>query len=138
MIVQDIRTSESWQQKREMAHERYEQIKAGGAFDMEENFIPTREDFVAVYTVIRREFRLGHDAMSSDVMLSLLNRGDRSSINYVKLKFIIRILHELKICGVEITEDDHYKFDVYFSASKTNIEKSSILKMLRSQCRNRS
>ena len=41
----------------------------------------------------------------------------------------------MRICGVEEREDGTYRFDIYFNASKTNIEKSSILKKLKSQCR---
>ena len=137
LIVQDIRISEEYEKKCNDSKLRYEQISAGEAFDVEEDVIPNRDDFAAVYTIIRREFRLGHETLTADMLLSLLNKPDRPTINYIKLQFIIKILNELKICGVEFAGKDRYKFDVYFSASKTNIEKSSILKMLRSQCRNR-
>ena len=137
LIVQDIKTSENYEKKCNDIKARYEEIESGGAFDMEENILPTRDDFAVVYTVIRREFRLGRDTLSTDVLLSLLAKTENSNINYIKLKFIIKILNELKICGVEQIDKEHYKFDVYFSASKTNIEKSSILRMLRGQCRNR-
>jgi len=137
LIIQDIKMSEEYEKKCMDSKLRYEQITAGAPFDSEEDIIPNRDDFAAVYTTIRREFRLGHDTLTTDVLISLLNKPDRPEINYIKLKFIIKILNELKICGVESTGTDRYKFDVYFSASKTNIEKSSILKMLRSQCRNR-
>lgn len=137
LIVQDIRLSEEYEKKCIDSKLRYEQISAGEMFDMEEDIIPNRDDFAAVYTTIRREFRLGHETLTSDMLLSLLNKPDKPHINYIKLQFIIKILNELRICGVECTGKDRYKFDVYFSASKTNIEKSSILKMLRSQCRNR-
>lgn len=137
LIIQDIKISDEYEKKCMDSKLRYEQITAGEAFDPEEDIIPNRDDFAAVYTTIRREFRLGHDTLTTDVLISLLNKPDRPTINYIKLKFIIKILNELKICGVETTGPDRYKFDVYFSASKTNIEKSSILKMLRSQCRNR-
>ena len=137
LIVQDIKLSEKYEQKCKSIRTRYEEIEEGGEFDMEENIIPNRDDFAVVYTTIRREFRLGRDSLSTEVLLSLLNKTDKNEINYIKLKFIIKILNELKICGVEQIDEEHYKFDVYFSASKTNIEKSSILKMLRSQCRNR-
>ena len=136
LIVQDIRLSEEYEKRCSDIKKRYEEISAGGAFDVEEDIIPNRDDFAAVYTTIRREFRLGHEVLTSDILLSLLGKTDRP-INYIKLQFIIKILNELKICGVENVGEDRYKFDVYFSASKTNIEKSSILKMLRSQCRNR-
>jgi len=137
MIVQDIKISTDYEKKRTDCRVRYDEINSGGEFDLEEDVIPTRDDFAAVYTTVRREFRLGHDVLSVDVLLSLLNKPDRPVINYIKLRFIIKILNELKICGVEKTDDEHYRFDVYFTASKTNIEKSSILKMLRGQCRNR-
>ncbi len=137
LIVQDIQMSRSYEQKCKDSKTRYKEIEAGGDFDMEEGVIPNRDDFAAVYTTVRREFRLGHDTLSTDVILSLLSKTEGADINYIKLKFIIKILNELKICGVEQMGEDHYKFDVYFSASKTNIEKSSILKMLRNQCRNR-
>ena len=137
MIVQDIKLSGEYLKRQSDCRLRYEQINSGAEFDLEENVIPTRDDFASVYTTVRREFRLGHDVLSTDVLLSLLNKPDRPSINYIKLKFIIKILNELKICGVEMPDDEHYKFDVYFSASKTSIEKSAILKMLRGQCRNR-
>jgi len=39
---------------------------------------------------------------------------------------------------VEERGDGSYRFDIYFNASKTNIEKSSILKKLKSQCKDRS
>ena len=137
LIVQDVKTSENYEKKCNDIRGRYEEIAAGGSFDMEENVIPTRDDFAEVYKTIRREFRLGRDTLSTDVLLSLLAKTEGASINYIKLRFIIKILNELKICGVEQIDSDHYKFDVYFSATKTNIEKSSILRMLRGQCRNR-
>ena len=137
LIVQDIKTSEAYEKKCNGIKARYEEIESGASFDMEENVLPTRDDFAVVYTIIRREFRLGRDTLSTDVLLSLLAKTENCNINYIKLKFIIKILNELKICGVEQIDKEHYKFDVYFSASKTNIEKSSILRMLRGQCRNR-
>ena len=60
------------------------------------------------------------------LLFDIKKQHPTSNITYIKLKFIIKILNELKICGVEQIDEDHYRFDVYFSASKTNIEKSSI------------
>ena len=64
----------------------------------------------------------------------MLNAGAPHAIGYGKLKYILEIFHELKICGVEEIEADVYRFDIYFNASKTSIEKSNILKKLKSQC----
>ena len=74
--------------------------------------------------------------MSLRRILSLLERNTHGRrINYVKLRFILLIFYELKICGVEQIGDGIYEFDMYFNGSKTSIDKSSILRKLRSQCK---
>ena len=55
-------------------------------------------------------------------------------MNYGKLKYILRVFNELQLCEVEEIQSDLYQFRIFFHASKTNIEKSSILKKLKSQC----
>ena len=52
------------------------------------------------------------------------------------MKYVLEVFNELQICGVE-EQGDAYRFDIYFNASRTNIEKSSILKKLKSQCKSR-
>ena len=49
------------------------------------------------------------------------------------MKFILRILDELRICEVTECADDVYTFNVFFNGSKTDIEKSFILKKLKGQ-----
>jgi ssDNA-specific exonuclease RecJ len=134
MLVQDIKYSEEYASAYKQERSRYEQIKNGAQFDESEDIIPTREDFASVYTLIRKEFRMGKTTFSDKTLLSLL-RANGFEIGYIKLKYIIRILQELKICGVSELSDGFYSFDVYFNASKTSIEKSAILKKLRGQCR---
>ncbi len=137
MIVQDIRISETYAQDLAMQMERYEQIRTGDALREGEDVsvIPTREDFALVYTFLRREFRQGNDMFPERILLACLQKEAPGKINYIKLKFILRVLEELQICGVREPEKGFYIFDVYFSASKTSIDKSSILKKLRGQCR---
>ena len=61
-------------------------------------------------------------------------KAEGTEIGYCKLKFILAILRELQICEIEETGEDVYSFEIFFNASKTSIEKSSILKKLRGQC----
>ena len=79
--------------------------------------------------------------MDVDDLLKLVNASDDVHINYIKLMYIIRILNEMKVCRIENMSEyegeNIFRFDVYFNASKANIEKSSILKKLKSQCRDR-
>lgn len=138
MIVQDIKPSERFHRHCASMQSRYESIRSGGMFDEEEDIIPVRDDFALVYTVIRREFRMGHDKISDRTLLSLVNTQNPGQVNYIKLQYILLILHEMKVCGVERQGGGVNRYSVYFNASKTNLEKSSILHKLRSQCRNRS
>lgn len=138
MIVQDIRLSRRSREDSRNLHRRYEEVLGGGIFDPEENFIPDREDFAAVYTVLRREFRMSNTSLSDRMILAMLKSSNPDrDINYVKLMIILKVFRELDICGVEKLDDGYFGFDISFSPSKTSIEKSSILKKLRIQCRSR-
>jgi hypothetical protein len=107
----------------------------GEEFASCENVLPNREDIAEVYKLLRRECRIGHNTFSHKTLLSTLNLTSALQINYIKLKFIIAILAELKLCGVKEPGDNLYIFDVYCDAAKTNIENSEILKKLRLQCK---
>ena len=135
LVVQDFKPSAAHEAAFALERERYLAVRGGDAFDEAEGFLPERPDFAHVYTVLRREFRNGRARFTERELLSLLNVGAPRPINYVCLKYMLEVFHELRICGVEEVEEGVYLFDVYFNASKTNIEKSSILKKLKSQCR---
>ncbi len=134
LLVRDMRAAERACAVRPSDKKRYEEIKAGDAFSAEENILPVRDDFARVYTALRREFRAGGDTMSLTAIQKEVNAVGASGIGYVKLKFILYILNELKICDVNEISDDVYRFNIFFNANKTSIEKSSILKKLRGQC----
>ncbi|MBQ9777594.1 MAG: hypothetical protein IJW22_01590, partial [Clostridia bacterium] len=135
MILQDYKPSERYCSEWEGMEQRYREVRAGGSFAADEGFIPERSDFAHVYQVLRREFRQGNDVFPERVLLPMLNCGAPRPINYVCLKYILEVFHELNICGVEEIEPGVYRFDVFFQASKTNIEKSYILKKLKAQCK---
>ncbi len=134
LILHDLLPSAAQTDARSSERARYEEIKAGAKYMPEENILPSREDFAQVYTALRREFRSGVSVLDIRTMQRLLGAEAQCCINYIKLKFILRILNELKICSVEEIGDDMYRFNIFFNANKTNIEKSSILKKLRGQC----
>ena len=68
-------------------------------------------------------------------LLSMLHAQGDTQLNYIKLKFIIRIMQELQICGITETSEDVYVFEFRYQPTKTNIEKSSILRKLKTQLR---
>ncbi len=135
LIVQDFKPSQCYESECNEHIARYREVRAGAEFSAAEDLVPAREDFAHVYTVLRREFRQGKDIFSERALLPMLNAGAPHPINYGKMKYILEIFHELKICGVEQIEEGIYRFDIYFNASKTNIEKSYLLKKLKSQCK---
>ena len=137
LIIRDFRISEDFTNKLNEDKQRYADIKAGGRFCCADNILPSREDFARVYTVLRREFRSGTSVLNMKDMLKLINSGNSQAINYIKLKYVLNILNELKICDVVELGSDIYRFQVIFNASKTSIEKSNILKKLRTQCTDR-
>ncbi len=137
MIIRDARLSETYRKTILDIKRRYSEINSGAIYEPEECVIPDRDDFAAVYTVLRREYRSGSDIIDDKTLLKLVNSYDRPRINYIKLKYILRIMNELKICRVEEIENDIYRFEIFFNAAKTNIERSSILKKLKSRCSDR-
>jgi single-stranded-DNA-specific exonuclease len=136
LLVHDMRVAECVRKRLLEQKQRYADIRAGKSFAEDENVVPDRDDFACIYTVLRKEFRAGNDTMSIGDMQRLANLSG-SEINYIKLKFILLILSELNICGVDEIDGDVYKFNVFFNAGKTSIERSSILKKLKGQCERR-
>ena len=135
MIVQDMKYAERFETVYTKEVARYEEIRAGGEFSETENVLPSRDDIAIVYTALRREFRAGRTVFSMRRLLAMLQGVEGGDIGYVKLKFIIRIMQELQICGVTETDPDTYVFEFQYQTAKTNIEKSSILRKLKTQMR---
>ena len=138
MVLQDTRPAKSYSSEIERQKIRYAEINGGDTFTMAEDIIPDREDFAVVYKLLRREYRHENSVTDRKTLMKQLSAfHDCKSINYIKLKYILRILNELKICEIEEIGDDIYRFSVIFNASKTSIDKSSILKKLKSRCTDR-
>ncbi len=118
------------------AKARFAEIFAGASFYADEDVVPNREDFAAVYTVVRRFVRGGTDTMSMRRMASLLHTDGRD-VGYIKLKMIFRIFQELNLLGIEEVEEDVFRFRLQFHSTKTDLEKSNLLRLLRSRVRMR-
>ena len=132
LILQDIRLSDEYLSYFKKENELYVAIRQGASYTEDDKILPNREDFVAVYTLLRKEFRTGNDIMSEVEIFHKLS-ATSSDIRLAKLKIILEILNELRICTVEEVSPGIYQYDIYFNSEKTNIEKSSILKKLKTQ-----
>ena len=56
------------------------------------------------------------------------------NVNYAKLRFVISILGDIRVCGIAEETDKTVSIEVYKNAAKTNIELSETYKKLREQC----
>ena len=135
LLVQDMKLSQASLRENDEARARYDEIRLGALIDPEEDVIPVRDDIAAVYKLLRREYRNGHTVFTVRRLLSYLKIHGIDTVGYIKLKFIIRIMQELLVCGVTESAEDTYVFEFYDSTAKTNIEKSSILHKLKKQLR---
>ncbi len=134
LIVRDITHTAAQKLVWQREEERFGEIWAGGFFAEEENLFPTRQDFAEVYRLLSSALRSGTDTMSHRDILSRLSRSDNGArIGYVKLKIIIMVMKELNIVTIDEIEDEVYKFGIHYSTTKTDLEKSTLLRKLRSQ-----
>ncbi len=136
LTVKDIRPAESEQEKNKIAERRFLEIAEGDNFSEEERVVPDRDDFAAVYTVIRRLVRGGSDTFTTRSMHAQL-RAAGYDIGIIKLKFIFKIFREMNILGIEEVGEETYRFHLKFSTTKTDLEKSNILHQLRQRERRR-
>jgi len=133
LIVKDVKLAERQLDQSEQDRRRFEEIWAGSPFSREEDVLPSRADFAAVYTFVRQCVRYGCDCMTHRAMLAKLSASAGGSMSYVKLKYVIRVLQEMNLMGIDEISDEMYRFKLNFSDTKVDLDKSNILKKLRSQ-----
>ncbi len=133
LFVKDMRLSSAFEADYSALRARYEEIRAGAEFSAEEDVIPTRDEMAVVYTMLRREFGQKHTYFPIRRILGMLEIANCRHIGYLKLEMILRIMQELRICDVTEPTTDCFIFDFYFHPTKTSIERSSILRKLKTQ-----
>ena len=133
-IVRDIKRSASKQTAMEMEKERFAEIWNGAKFSPNENVLPTRDDFAAVYRMIVATVRCGVDTLDTrDILFRLSQTKEGAGIGYVKLLIIIKVMQELNLMGINEIKDGTYQFSVQYKSSKTELDKSTLLRRIRSQ-----
>ena len=134
LIIRDIKQSASHRSFVKMEHERFYEVWNGGRFTPDEQVLPTREDFALVYRTIVEAARMGNDKLTvRDIIYRLSLKKDSVSVGYIKLMVIIKVMQELNIMGIEELEDETYRFKVQYKSGKTELDKSNLLRRLRSQ-----
>ncbi|MBE6643901.1 MAG: single-stranded-DNA-specific exonuclease RecJ [Ruminococcaceae bacterium] len=133
LIVKDIKRTVGVADVAQEERERFLEIWNGAPIMPDENVLPSREDFVAVYRFILASSRIGVDSFSHRELVIRLAKGpDAVDMNYVKLKIIIKVFQELNVLGIDEFKEENYRFTVRY-AQKTNLEKSGLLRRFRNQ-----
>ena len=136
LIVKDVKLSANNKDYYDSLRKRYLEIHTGESFSEEENVLPTREDFAKLYRFILASLRQGNDTYSHRELVSELSKiRDGREIGFIKLKFMIKVFIELNIINIDEEEEEQYKFKISYSTSKTDLEKSHLLRKLRQQKR---
>lgn len=131
--IKDIKPSERTAHFERVNEEIYQSVKNGEAALDCDYVIPSRDDFAEVYNLLRSSARLGKENYRYSRLLSEILKGNPSSnINYVKLKFIIKVFRELNIVAIEEIDALTFAYHITFSKNKTSLDKSNILKKLKS------
>lgn len=113
----------------------YQKICQGARFSTEDAVVPTREDFALIYKLMRAEGKLGHSVISERVLLSHLHAHATHPVNRIRVRFVLRILHEMQLCKIRDMNNGIYMFEMIGqSGGKINLEDSVILQTLRRQC----
>ena len=134
LIIRDLKPSQSQQAALQDERNRFEAIRAGAHISAGEDVIPSRDDFAAVYNLIRLSLRSGVNTLAHRDITSRLSAPSWGvNIGYIKLKFIIMILKELNLVGIDEIQNEVYSFEIHYTSTKTDLDKSTLLKKLRSQ-----
>ena len=136
LILKDIKQSKAQRELTKGETARFEEIWNGEQFTKDEDVLPSREDFSHVYRFLVSSVRGGIDTFEHRELCSKLSSyRSRHRINYIKLKIIIKVFIELNLIGIEELSEELYKFKLHYSTSKTELEKSNLLRRLRLQLR---
>ncbi len=136
LIIKDIRLSKAHGKSYENERSRFEEIWSGELILPNEDVVPSREDFAVFYRLISASLRTGTDTFAHrELSLKLLRSYEQNNIGYIKLKIIIKVLQELNLIGIEEFDEEKYRFSLKYTSSKTDLEKSNLLRRLRLQQR---
>ena len=85
---------------------------------------------------MQNSLHAGIDTFTHKDLLTKFSGNNLSrEIGYVKLKFMIMVFKEMNLLQIDEFENEKYRFKLQYSTTKKNLNKSSILKKLRSQMR---
>lgn len=129
--LKDIKLSERNVHFEKVNEEIFQNAKMGISDLPYDYVVPSRDDCMKVYNYLNQASRMGKNIYRYFRLLSDLS--NESTLNYVKIKFIISIFRELNIINIDFIDDYSFSFRFSYPKIKTNLDKSNILKKLKQQ-----
>jgi single-stranded-DNA-specific exonuclease len=130
--IKDIKTSETVINEQEKGEREYELARAGEYEGSSADIIPCREDFAFMYNFLLHEAREGIGEYSYVRLLHAIRAKKREfSIGYIKLKLMIKVFRELNIVSITEKDETSFEFRISYTKTKTSLDKSNILKRMR-------
>ena len=136
LIVKDVRLTEHQQRAEDAEQELYDRIRQGEVAGLERfapRVVPTRDDFAAVYTILRRELKMDRTVFTARALRYLLiQNGCR--VGYVKMKFILLTFRELNLMSVKRlrASTETFAFHAIPQTGKTDLDSAQIYRKLKS------
>jgi single-stranded-DNA-specific exonuclease len=134
LVAQDVALSTKCAEKYEQEKQRYHEICSGSPFFCDEDVLPSRGDVAEIYKLIRRENTDGFTTFSYRMLRSRVFDACNRNMNYIKLRFALDILCDMRVCDIKLTDEDRFEAEVCKNAAKTNIELSETYRNLCEQC----
>lgn len=127
-ILPDRETVKRYDEQKQL----YRSVKNGAHYKITDEILPSRKEFAAFYTYIKRCEKKGIFTLNE--LISESNLAGENKI--CKFKFMLDVFTEMKLIDVEKSEDDYevkYKISLRFVRGKVNLDKSIVLQNLRSK-----
>ncbi len=129
LVLQDVEISEESLAEIDRAEKRYREIIGGDALRADDDILPTRDDVGALYRLLKTEGALGRKEYGSYELYSALRTSCSVYISYLKFRFMIDILREMKVCEISDIEGGFFA-EICENAEKTNMEASQTYRRL--------
>ncbi len=147
LILCDVCFSKKCYEKRLYDRKRVNELLSGSFFSPADNYLPERDDFVAIFGILNDFLKSGKDSFSDRYMMNRL-KSDKldTRINYVKYKLILSVLSELDIFRIHMDPvvsdeigsqwclpQDYVSVQRVFHPRKVELDSSNILSNLKIQ-----
>lgn len=139
LVLKDIRLSEPQNRLENDEEALYKRLKAGetqNELNLTDTaiaeIVPTRDDFALVYSLLKKELSFSHELFSIRSIESLIkNAGGR--IGFIKLKFILMILKELRLLNIDkpVPDMETYRIGMVTVTGKADLNSSRIYRKLK-------